>query len=283
MSTNLQDITLQSADGVLVATNEAGHLTYPMLHLNRQPTPEDARGWDRVLVFVDGDGSLRVHPAAIELNEENNYFQSLYVEAEGKWAISGVVAEFIQLESSSGQLEGVGNARIDISKATSLSIPGEYSCFFIVALTNVDGTEIRVPVYIVLNVLLRVNNRGNGETLTINLNNANDYTQLLTIIRDREWSLENVNTNIINVSPMSGNGSDLPDFTSTLTVTKSPTLKPALTEIRTTTTFQVVSLFQRVNVVVTIIIPAITATLAFVDPRPGEAGATGNNPLYLYF
>jgi len=111
MSTNLQDITLQSADGVLVATNDAGHLVYPMLHLNRQPTPEDTRGWDRVLVFVDGDGSLRVSPATIELNEENNYFQSLYIEAEGKWSISGVIAEYIQLDSSSGQLEGVGNVK----------------------------------------------------------------------------------------------------------------------------------------------------------------------------
>jgi len=276
MSTNLQDITLQSADGVLVATNDAGHLVYPMLHLNRQPTPDDARGWDRVLVFVDGDGSLRVHPAAIELNEENNYFQSLYIEAEGKWSISGVIAEYIQLDSSSGQLEGVGNARIDITKAVSLTTRGEYSCFFIVSLDNVDGTEIRVPVYIVLNVPLRVNNRGNGETLTINLNNANDYTQLLSIIRDREWTLENVNTNIINVSPMSGNGSDLPDFTSTLTVTKSP----SLTTTTATTTFQIVSLYQRVNVTVNI---TVTVTLGFVDPRPGEAGATGNNPIYLYF
>jgi len=275
MSTNLQDITLQSADGVLVATNDAGHLIYPMLHLNRQPTPDDARGWDRVLVFVDGDGSLRVSPAAINLNEENNYFQSLYIEAEGKWTISSVVAEFIQLESSSGQLEGVGNARIDITKAASLTTRGEYSCFFMVSLDNVDGTEIRVPVYITLNVTMRVNGRGNGETLTINLNNANDYTQLLTIIRDREWTLENVNTNIINVSPMSGNGSDLPDFTSTLTVTKSP----SLTTTTATTTFQIVSLFQRVNVTVNI---TVTVTLGFVDPRPGEEGVTGASNLYLY-
>jgi hypothetical protein len=274
--TNLQDITLQSADGVLVATNDAGHLVYPMLHLNRQPTPEDAQGWDRVLVFVDGDGSLRVSPAAINLNEENNYFQSLYIEAEGKWTITGIVEEYIQLESSSGQMEGVGNARIDITKATSLTTRGEYSCFFVVSLTNVDGTEVRVPVYIVLNIPLRVNDRGNGETITINLNNANGYTQLLTIIRDREWILENVNTNIINVTPTSGNGSDLPDFTSTLTVTRSPLLAATTA----TTTFQIVSLFQRVNVTVNI---TITITGEWVDPRPGEEGVSGTSNIYLYF
>ena len=275
MSTNLQDITLQSSDGVLEATNEAGHLTYPMLFLNRQPTPDDAKGWNRVLVFVDGNGSLRVSPAAIELNEENNYFQSLYIQAEGKWSISGVVEEYIQLESSSGQMEGVGNARIDITKAPTLTVPGGYSCFFIVSLANVDGTEIHLPVYITLNVPLKVNDKVNGETLTINLNNANQYTQLLTIIRDRDWILENVNTDIINVSPLEGNGRDDPDFTSTLTITKSPNLNTQTA----TTTFQVVSLFQRVNVKVNII---MTLTGEFVDPRPGEEGVTGNSNLYLY-
>jgi len=273
---SIQDITLQSADGVLVATNDAGHLTYPMLHLNRQPTPEDAQGWDRVLVFVDGDGSLHVRPVAIHLNEENNYFQSLYIEAEGKWTITGIVEEYIQLESSSGQMEGVGNARIDITKAASLTTRGEYTCFFIVSLDNVDGMEIRVPVSITLNVPLRVNNRGNGETITINLNAANNYTQTLTIIRDREWTLENVNTNIINVAPMSGNGQDLPDFTSTLAVTRSPLMATTTA----TTTFQIVSLYQRVNVTVNI---TITITGEWVDPRPGEEGVAGTSNIYLYF
>ena len=31
---SLQEITLQSTDGVLVATNNNGHLVYPMLHLD---------------------------------------------------------------------------------------------------------------------------------------------------------------------------------------------------------------------------------------------------------
>jgi len=88
---------------------------------------------------------------------------------------------------------------------------------------------------------------------------------LLTIIRDREWTLENVNTNIINVSPMSGNGADLPDFASTPTVTRSPLMATTTA----TTTFQIVSLCQRVNVTVSI---TITITGEWVDPRPGEEG-----------
>ena len=266
MSVNLQDISLQSTDGTLVARNESGHLTYPMLFLNRQPVPEDAQGWDRVLVFVDGDNTIRVSPSVIELNEENNYFQSLSIQGEGYWSISGVVGEFIQLDSSSGQLEGVGNARIDVTKAPSLTSPGGYSCYFVITLANAEGTQIQIPVYIIVNVPITVNAKKNGETLTINLNQANNYTELLTIIRDREWTTENVDTNIINVSPVSGNGAELPDFADTLTVTKSPNM--AMTTA--TTTFQVVSLHQRVNVTVNV---TLTITGEFVD---------GNTNVYIY-
>jgi len=280
--TNLQDITLQSMDGTLVARNDNGHLTKPILFLNRQPVPEDAQGWDRVLVFVDGDGTINVHPTVIVLNEENNYFQSLYIHGEGKWSISGVVEEFIRLESSSGQLEGIGNARIDVTKAPSLITQGGYSCQFLITLANADGTVITVQVFITVNVPLTVGGRGNGQTLTINLNEANNYTQTLTVIRDREWQLENVDSNRINVSPASGNGADLPNFASTLTVTKSPSLRPTTTTQTVSTTFQVVSLFQRVNVTVNITMPAVTITGEFVDPRPGEVGVTGNENVYIY-
>jgi hypothetical protein len=260
-----------------------GHLVYPMLFLNRDPVPSDAQGWDRVLVFVDGNGTINVFPSVINLNEENNYFQSLSIQGEGKWSISGVVDEFIRLDSSSGQLEGIGNARIDITKAPTLVAQGSYSCSLFITLANADGTEFRIPVYITVNVPLTVNNRGNGETLTINLNAANNYTQTLTIIRDREWILENVDASRISVTPTSGNGADLPNFSGTLTVTKSPSLLPALTVTNTSTTFQVVSLYQRVNVTVNITIPAVVITGEFVDPRPGEAGVIGTGNVYVYF
>jgi hypothetical protein len=276
MSTNLQDITLQSTDGTLVATNDMGHLIFPILCLDREPVPSDAQGWDRVLVFVDGNGSISVHPSVINLNEENNYFQSLHIQGEGKWSISGVVDEFIRLDSSSGQMEGIGNARIDITKAPTLVAQGSYSCNLVITLANADGTEFRIPVYITVNVPLTVNNRGNGETLTINLNAANNYTQTLTIIRDREWTLENVDTSRISVTPTSGNGETLPNFSSTLTVTKSPNLATTTA----TTTFQIVSLYQRVNVTVNI---TLTITGQFVDPRPGVVGVIGTGNVYVYF
>ena len=275
MSTNLQDVSLQSMDGILVARNDQGHLTYPMLHLNRQPTPADAQDWDRVLVFVDGNNTIQVTPPTIILNEENNYFQSLYIQGEGTWAVSGVFEEFIELEPSSGQLNGAGNARIDITKAPTLNSRGSYSCNLVVTLGNAEGTTVTIPVNIVVNVPLVVDDKGNGETITINLNTANNYTESLTIIRDREWLLENVESDIIAVSPTAGNGAELPNFTSTLTITKSPALQTSTG----TTEFQIVSLFQRVNVIVNI---NVTITGEFVDPRPGEEGVTGSDNLYLY-
>jgi len=269
----MSNITLESLNGTLKAKNEGGHLVYPMLHLDRQPTPEDVQDFDRVLVFIDGENTITVSPTAISLNEENNYFQSLSIQGEGQWSISGVVTEFIRLESSSGQLSGEGNARIDITKAPTLTERGEHSCYFTVTLAN--GEEHRVMVYIIVNLPLKVNNKGNGETLTINLNAANNYTQALTIIRDREWAVENVDTGKITVSPESGNGAAMPDFTDTLSLTKSPNLLTTTA----TTTFQVVSVYQRVNVTVNI---TLTITGEFVDPLPDEAGATGQSALYLY-
>ena len=89
---------------------------------------------------------------------------------------------------------------------------------------------------------------------------------------------------MINVSPMSGNGQGLPDFASTLTITKSPNLTPSTTATTVSTTFHVVSLFQRVIIIVNITMAALTITGEFVDPRfdEGEVGAIGNDNLYIY-
>jgi hypothetical protein len=283
MSTNISDITLQSTDGVLEARNDMGNLTYPMLFLDREPEPNDAQGWDRVLVFVDGSGAVSVNPMVIHLKEENSYFQSIYLTGEGAWSISGVSTGIITLDTSSGQMLGVGNARLDVERASTLTAPGEYSTSIVVTLGN--GTQVTIPVYITVSVLLTVDGVGHNSTRTITLNASNNYTQPLTIVRDREWTLENVDTNIITVTPTSGSGVTESPFATTLTVTKSPSLAAQLTAVSTDTTFYVVSLYQRVQVNVHIDIPALVITLDFVAPRPGttEVGApAGQDPLYLY-
>ena len=92
MSTNINDITLQSTDGVLRARNNEGNLIYPMLFIEDESelnNPNIAQGFDQVLVIVDGDGSVDIDPTVIHLTEENNYFQSLYMRGEGAWTIRG--------------------------------------------------------------------------------------------------------------------------------------------------------------------------------------------------
>jgi hypothetical protein len=275
MTTTLQDITLQSLDGVIEATNDNGHLVAPILFLDRAPVPEDMQGRDRVLVFVDGDESSILTPAAIILNEENNFFQSLSIETSLHWSIRNIDNEKIVIESSSGQMEGVGHARIDVSKIAALTAQGTHTCTFDILFTDAVDTVTTIPVTMVINVPLKVNDKKVNETLTINLTSANNYTEFLTIIRDREWFLENVDESVISVSPKEGNGSNLPEYKSILTVTKSP----LLAKTTASTSFQVVSLFQRINVKITI---TLSITGEFVDPLDGEEGVTGTDNLYIY-
>jgi len=270
MSTNINDITLQSTDGVLRARNNEGNLIYPMLFVEDESelnNPNIAQGFDSVLVVVDGDGSMDIDPTVIHLTEENNYFQSLYMRGEGAWTIRGADASsniaYAHLDSSSGQMMGVGDVRIDVTSL--VTTPGEYTSSFVVVLSN--GTEITIPVTITVSQQLTVN--GRTDSVTINLNAGNNYTETLSVVRDREWTVENVDTNKIIVTPTSGNGA------ATLTVTKSPNLSSSTA----TTTFQVVSFYQRVDVTVNI---TITATGRWLDPLPNEPGVIGTDSIYLY-
>ena len=288
---NLQDITLQSPDGILVATNTNGHLVYPMLHLDRQPTPDDAQGFDRVLVFVDGDerkpvGGQFVFPLVIHLNEDNGYSYPLCIHTEHEWSISGVQTQFISIP----QLTGTGDVRLNVGRNTSLG-PGTYETEFHVTINDGagDGDPVTVQVILVVSTPLQITNPSNGNTarhegtIWIHLGTP-DFTQTLTLQRDREWTLEPIGTALftdhISVTPSSGNSN------ATLTVTSI--LSPAATEQRRDSwnpiIFRVVSYQQWVEVRVTYTIPAANINGEFVDPRPGEDGVTGteDDPVYIY-
>jgi len=284
MSTNISDITLQSTDGTLVARNSAGNLTYPMLFLDREPVSSDAQGWDKVLVFIEGDGGIDVSTMTVTLNEANNYFQSIYLTGDGAWTLSGGVEDWLDITSSSGQMEGVGGARIDFAKRSAFNTLGAFSCTVTITLANSSGEEKQILVNLVVSVPLKVqdetNSAVNGETLNITLASPS-YTKNLMVIRDLEWHVENVNESLLAVSPTLGQGVS-PDFESTLTVTKSPFVKEQYSPQTLSTTFQVVSLFQTVTVSVTLNISAADVTLEFVDPLSSEAGVAGTGAVYIY-
>jgi hypothetical protein len=282
MSTNINDITLQSICKTLVAKNDGnGKLIYPEYFVQGQFTEEDAEflaelDFDSILIYVEGS-EITVNPMDVYLHEDNNYFQRILLLGDGHWTISDVDEDYFTIESSTGQLEGIGNAWLDVVKVAGLTAAGEYSRFF----TITTGTGLTNTV----NVQIDVSNPRSGHPSTITLNEANNYTHPVSVTRDRHWDVvAGTNPTYIVITPMSGNGN------SEIIVTKSPTLiNTSTSQNRTeTATFLVVSNYQTVTVTVSIIIPALPPpplpTLAFVDPRPGtdEVGATGTNPLYLY-
>ena len=112
-----------------------------------------------------------------------------------------------------------------------------------------------------------------AETLEITLSNDNHYH--LEIIRDRHWYLEDVEENMIIVSAMEGDGSGKPNFISPLVLTKAANVL-----ILAMTTFQVVSVHQRVNVVVTI--DAVEITRNWIDWRlPTESDLLSLRAIYM--
>jgi hypothetical protein len=286
--TNLQDITLQSPDGILVATNDNGHLVYPMLHLDRQPVPADAQGFDRILVFVDGDerpvgGGQFVFPLVIHLNEDNDYSYPMCIHTEHEWLITVEHPNRVSLP----QQTGTGDTRLNVGRNASLT-PGTYETQLHVAINDGNETMVTVQVILVISRTLVVNNISSQhnvpetlrQSVRITLNAANDLTQTLTLQRDREWTLEprgsNNYANHISVIPSSGNSD------ANLVVTSL--VMAAASQTTVTTTFRVTSHSHWVDVIVTIVIPQADITGEFADPRPGEDGVTGteDDPVYIY-
>jgi len=293
MSENINEVTLQSTDGTLIAQNDGNNnLVYPMLHLDRQPTQNDinmldSQGWDSVLICVDGDpevGKFYVSEENVTLGEENNYFRTVGIfcdEHEG-WTVSDVDENYIKIDSTSGVLVGYGNARLDITKAAGLTTPGEYPTFFTITQTS-SGNTIRINVFIDVSVPLDVN------PITIPLNVLNGYTNTITVNRDRHWHLEGVDNELIEVSLMEGSG-EPPGYERIITVTKSPTLvnDSTTSESTPTTTFDVVSGIHRIAVTVNITIPKLPTApvvFAFIDPPAinSEVGVLASQQnIYIY-
>jgi len=238
----------------------------------------------QVFLFIGGGsiGTSDVSPTTIRLTETNNFSQMLTIQSDEEWLIAGVDMERIQIAPvglASGQVQGVGNAQIEVKKAASLTTSGDYTSAFAVLFPETAGSAV-ILVEIVISIPLAVRHSSttarHGETLTVNLTAPNYSTQYLYITRDRAWSLEGVDSNKITVSPTSGNGSTYEWDSESVSISKPQGLT---VEGLITTTFRVVSFSQYVDVIVNII-PQITGE--FVNPRTGEVGATGTAPVYIY-
>ena len=200
MTTELQEITLESLNGTLAATNEQGHLTFPMLHIDREPVPEDAQGFDSVLVFVEGGvripGGEKIMPTTIVLFEENDFTQLLDIQTRGEWSISGVVPEQFQVDKT----DGTGSGQIAITKEPSLSEPGTHSSSLTISITGKNPSETNIPVYIIIG-----GDAVDTNVLHVDLDEDNGYFQPLDIPSESSWNTIGVNSPI-QVSKSSGSG-----------------------------------------------------------------------------
>ena len=175
MSIELQEITLESLDGTLTATNVQGHLTYPMLHLDRDPVPEDAQGQDQVLVFVDGKVRAAIQPTVIVLHEGNNFEQTLSIQTGGAWSISGVDTSKYQVNRTAG----TGDAVITVTKAPAFILPGNHASTFSITVDGAVQSVTNIGVYI----FIKGDSRAAIEISyrQVLLDEENGYTQPLDI------------------------------------------------------------------------------------------------------
>jgi len=184
MSINPQDVSLQTIDDVLVARNEQGHLTAPLLFLNREAVPEDAEDWDAVLIFSDGKTRATIDSTIIILHKGNGFTQVLEIETGGAWSISGVNENLVSIDPD--QREGTGNVQIGVQKTPSFDVPGFSSCVFMLSIAGAVVNEHVIQVFI-------FNGKGLGVPHSITLNEVNQYSEVLNIPVPAEYEIDDVN------------------------------------------------------------------------------------------
>ena len=307
MSTNINDITLQSTDGTLKAKNYEGNMIWPEWFLDRQPTQEDldmldAQGIDAALIYVDGDEvntpkGITVEPQYIQLHEGNKYKQFVFIAGDAHWTITNITPNVV-IASSTGQMEGIGNARLEVTTPLSANPNanfGTHTGSFVITAVDANGVSATIPVTILISKPIIVGGKGNGETVTITLNEGNNYTAYLSVNRDRAWGVvEEANCHRIIVDPLFG----LTDATLTITKSDSPDLMNTSTtsDLTRTAQFRVeTEVFgtdgetEWVRVLVTIIIPKVpiipdpNPVFYFIDPPGIGQGVPANQTdTYIY-
>jgi hypothetical protein len=175
MTINPQDISLQSMDDILVAENEQGHLTAPLLFLQREAVPDDAEDFESVLVFSDGKTRAVIDSTILVLHKGNGWTQSLGIETGGAWTISGINEDYIWIDPEFR--EGVGDIQIDVQRASSLiDEPGFHCCEFLLSIEGAVVSESVIHVFI-------FNGAGLGpiQRTSVTLDESNEYEYELNL------------------------------------------------------------------------------------------------------
>ena len=281
MSQFLQDIALQSMDDVLVAKNDGGHLTEPILFLDREPIPADAQDFDNVLVFIEGEirKGGKVERIAVTLDEDNDYRQPIPIP-EG---VEGVDWYTIGLDTTRLTIDGT-----DIVKNSSFSTLGTYNNVFVIIVADAPGTTV-IDVTLVVTRRLEVRQwtaagtggsqvsgtdpAYHGESTSLTTEDDNRFLRVYRVPLLTSSDLKNVDPSKITAE-LSGLQSDY----RVITISKVSSLEVT---VPISTTFRIESLNQYVDVTVNLI-PVVPMTLEFVDPLSSEAGVAGTGAVYIY-
>ena len=286
--------TWQTMDDILMGRNEGGKITAPILFKESQSDEElqldidDMQGFERVLVFVtgkvrgDGGDTIigNINTREIFLTEENGYTVTL--------PLGFITGEFIETDVDATRIQySIAPETITITKAAALTSPGTYTTTFaLVGETSIVDDEVvpgwaevfQVTIVITVPLSVRLGNTTarHGETLVVNITAPNYLPQNIQVFGSRPWVLNEVDTGIITVTPTSGDGFQNTWSSTWVTITRAN--NDNVNEI-ITTTFRILAQTQWVDVVVNIL-PLISGK--FVEPRQGEEGVVGAEPVYIY-
>jgi hypothetical protein len=176
MTLNPENISLQSLDDLLAARNEQGHLTAPMLFLDREAVPDDAEDFGAVLVFSDGKTRAVIDSTILVLHKGNDYTQTLGIETGGTWTLSEINENYVFIDPE--QREGFGDVQIDVSRALAMQdVPGFHGCDFLLTIDGAVASEQVIHVFI-------FNGKGLGaiQHTSITLDENNDYEYTLAFL-----------------------------------------------------------------------------------------------------
>jgi hypothetical protein len=211
MSNDITNIKLQSVDGVLVAKNTAGTLTYPELFVSARPT--DAQmlnyGSDCVVVYITGKEVTPPPPPAPELNRSilpSEIFKNVNDAAatgvtiivfNANWNIPMPI-DYLTVTPNSGNMV---QSSVSVSKNKPNNTGGAVVSVPVIFTDKETGETlatdtIRVVLYNFMTDAITLN-AANSQTLT--------YTRNPAITGDYAWTIQGLDPRLTAV-PTAGTG-----------------------------------------------------------------------------
>ena len=185
------DIEVRSADNLLISKNNHGEITYPIIHLNREPVKDDFQDFENVLAIINRPTYFTFNPAPLIFTSGNGFSHFAYISSNAHWIVSSI-PDYIQIVREGRIItSGNGTLSFNIHVDTSKLSPGIYNEYIIFENTA-SGDEIHVPLMIDVDVPLTVNEESEVVNIVFYRDADAQYdSEELRIVRDRYWQFAN--------------------------------------------------------------------------------------------